>query len=1543
MHAPKRELDACGIGFAADANGTTSRSIVAAALSGLANVKHRGAVAADARSGDGAGLLTPIPAKIFGAGNGVMTLFFRGEDPRPGVEAALAEEGLKLVDWRVPPTDDDHLGDLARDSKPNIVQVVFAGPEGHDDERSAYRLRRRVAATCADVYVASCSFQTIVYKGLAAADELGHFYPDLADEAFEAHFAIFHQRFSTNTLPTWERAQPFRMLCHNGEINALWGNERRMIARSRLGTDDAGLGPEELFRPVLDPTTSDSGKLDEALELLVRGGRHLDHAMAMLIPDAWEAGRDLSAEVQGFYRYHSALMEPWDGPAGVIFTDGLNVGAALDRNGLRPLRYLVCDDGLIVCASEVGAVDVSGRGPVQRGRLGPGQMMLVTPEDGGVRFDNEVKERLATRKPYSRWAADGFRRLPPGEPVLTPPADLASRQAVHGYNKEELAMVIKPMAADAYEPTFAMGDDTPLPQFADRPRPIHHYLRQRFAQVTNPAIDPIRERAVMSLQTQIGPRAPILTETPAATRVLTLPSFFVYPSAVEVLHDPSRNPFPVSYLDATFSAERGPAGLRETIERLADEASTAVAGGTGVIVIDHGNISPQRAPVPSLLSAGAIHQRLVADHLRSDTSLIVVADDARDVHHVASLLGFGADAICPRLALHTVGAEADDDDSDDVSPEAQYNFQAATEAGVLKILSKMGISTVDSYRGAQIFEVIGLGAEVVDTCFTGSTSLVGGVGWEALGEDVLWLHDTAWPDDEDEPSIPSPGWIRDRKGGEYHSNSKDMVETMHAFTGAAQPVRERPARATRNPDLTATADSSDGDDSPNGGGTDEVAAAEQGAERDAAAAATEAGMEATPEQLADMTEAHLLQAAIRGESRDLYDAFTRTVNERPVTELHDLLELVPASDPIPIDEVEPATEIAKRFSTGAMSHGALSKEAHENLAQAMNIIGGKANCGEGGEDPYRYRTRGMGRDDKNSRIKQVASGRFGVTPEYLAFADEIQIKVAQGSKPGEGGQLPGHKVSAEIARLRHTQEGVGLISPPPHHDIYSIEDLAQLIYDLKQVNAAHVSVKLVAEDGVGTIAAGVVKALADVVHLSGANGGTGASPLSSIKHAGMPWELGLADCQQSLVENGLRSRTTLRVDGGFKNGRQVITAALLGADEYSFGTAAMIAEGCIMLRACHRDTCKPGVATQRPHLRANFVGTPEGVATYFMFIADEVRGFLAQLGLRSLDEAVGRVDLLRQRSTGDPRTDSVDLSPLLIDAADGDAPRRFVERVDLQDPRADLGDQLLADGFRPIWDGDEIDLEYTIRNRDRSLGAALSGAVALEFGTTPPRGRARVKLSGSAGQSFGVFLGSGLELDLTGEANDYVGKGMGGGRITVRPPADDASLSRGTHVDHTPALVGNTCLYGATGGELFVAGAAGERFAVRNSGAVAVVEGVGDHGCEYMTGGTVVVIGRMGFNFGAGMTGGQAFVWDPQLERLIRRLNADLVEAIRPDVVALDDAKLLLERHAELTGSARAAELLDDWDRIENQIWHVVPRDRTSRIASGIAHRVTNA
>jgi glutamate synthase (ferredoxin) len=1486
-----RELDACGIGFVADIEGRSSRSIVEVALGGLACVKHRGALAADALTSDGCGVLAPIPPKIFGENNGVAVLFIRGDDPRAEVTAALAVEGLELVDWRTPATDERVLGDLAARTRPTIVHAVFRDPTGGTDENAAYRLRRHIRRATTDVYVASCSFRTLVYKGLVAADHLGGFYLDLGNDRFEAPFAIFHQRFSTNTLPTWERAQPFRMLCHNGEINTVQGNENRMRARRYLGTEGAGLGPEDLFHPLLDPAGSDSAKLDEAAELLTRGGRHVCHAMAMLVPEAWEETRDLDPEVRGFYEYHSSLMEPWDGPAGVIFTNGVGVGAALDRNGLRPLRYAVTEDGMIVCASEAGAVDLSGHGRVERGRLGPGHMLFVTPSLGVAR-NNEIKERLGVHAPYAEWAGDGFYQFPPGEQLEQPPDDLVARQAAHGYTKEELAMVLKPMATEGYEPTFSMGDDSPLPPLAGRPRPIHHYLKQRFAQVTNPPIDPLRERLVMSLRMLLGPRAPLLTEQPDAARLLALESFFLFPSAVAVLQRRDLNPFTTVVLDATFAASDGPGGLEASVRALADHAEAAVNGGAGVLIIDDGGINASRAPIPSLLACGAVHHRLTEVGRRCDTSLVVVSDDARDVHYVASLLGYGADAVCPRLALETVAADADENESENVvSPEAQDRFRAATEAGVLKIMSKMGISTVDSYRGAQIFEVLGLDATVVDMCFSGTPSVVGGVGWDVLGADVLALHAKAFPSDGEKLDLDSPGYFRVRKGGEQHGLDKDTVQALNDLTL----VQEATPLAERDP------------------------------------------------MVAEMAAAHLLQRAIAAESTEAYAKFAAMVNDRPPLELHDLLEWASDLESIPLDDVEPATTIARRFSTGAMSHGALSKEAHETLAQAMNLIGGKSNCGEGGEDPERFRTRGLGRNDKNSKIKQVASGRFGVTPEYLAFADEIQIKMAQGSKPGEGGQLPGHKVSREIARLRYTQPGVGLISPPPHHDIYSIEDLAQLIYDLKQVNAAQVSVKLVAEDGVGTIAAGVVKALADVVHISGHNGGTGASPLSSIKHAGLPWELGLADTQRCLVDNGLRSRAVVRVDGGFKTGRQVFLAALLGADQFSFGTSAMIAEGCIMLRACHRDTCKPGVATQRPHLRANFTGSPEGVAAYLMFVAEEVRGYLAAAGYRSLDEVIGRVELLRQRTTDDPRADAFDLSAVLDPPSHADDDRHFVERVELQDPRSELGDRVLADAFRAIWDGDEISLDYPIRNADRSIGAALAGAIALEYGALPPRGTAHVSFNGAAGQSFGAFLSHGIELELIGEANDYVGKGMGGGRIVIRPPDNDALLVDNSARGSSTVLAGNTCLYGATGGELFIAGAAGERFAVRNSGALAIVEAVGDHCCEYMTGGTVVVLGRIGYNLGAGMTGGQAFVWDPVPERVITRVNDDLVEIVRPDHDALEELRWLVERHSHLTKSTRAQELLDTWERAVDHLWHIVPKQRVQRISTTAATRVAAA
>ncbi|MEW6473762.1 MAG: glutamate synthase-related protein [Actinomycetota bacterium] len=1500
------DRDACGIGLVADVEGRASRALLDSALVGLACVRHRSAVAADGVSGDGAGILLPVPQKFFtrvatearltvpaGSRLGVVSAFLDGVDDaaRRTAEQAVADactaEGLAVLGWRTVPTDDTLLGAAARRSAPHFGQAILAVPaaaDALDSERRCFRARRRAEAACRAAgvrhYFASWSFATVVYKALVMSDALSAFYPDLAASDFDAPLAIFHSRFSTNTTPAWERAQPFRYLCHNGEINTLRGNEHRMAARGRLGTEAAGLGPEELFSPLLDPEDSDSGKLDSAVELLVRGGRDIRHALAMLVPEAWEGSRDLPAEVGDFFRYHACLSEPWDGPAGLIFTDGRRAGAALDRNGLRPLRFQVCDDGFVVCASEVGAVPISGHGKVRRGRLGPGQMLCVDPDgslDGnrGFQSDAIIKRSLARRAPYSRWAYEGLRRFPIGTPQMELPDEehIARTQVAFGVNKEEVAMVLKPMATDAKEPTFSMGDDTPFAAVAKRPRLVHHFLKQRFAQVTNPPIDHLRERLVMSLRTCLGPRSPLLSEEPEAARLLELPTFLLYPDAVDHLLDPDRAPFPAVRLDATFPVADGPAGLGAAVARLADEAEAAVRdGGAAIVVVANTGIGPNRAPVPGLLATGAVHHRLITARLRSDASVVVDTGDARDVAAVACLLGYGADAICPRLALESVALLADTDQLGETdSAEAQTRLRAALEDGVLKIASKMGISTVDGYRGAQIFEALGLAAEVIDTCLAGTASVIGGLGFAALGEDTLRRHEAAFAADRAE--LDSPGFVRFRKGGEYHASHPDAIEALHATVGLGQAA-------------------------PDGQG-DSVAV--------------------HPDELRG---AHLLQRAVADGRADLYAGFAELVNNRPTTELHDLLEFVPAGDPVPLDEVEPALAITRRFSSGAMSHGSLSAEAHETLALALNMVGARNNCGEGGESRHRYRTRGTAADI-NSRIKQIASGRFGVTPEYCAFADELNIKMAQGSKPGEGGHLPGHKVSAEIARLRHTQPGVGLISPPPHHDIYSIEDLAQLIYDLKQVNPmADVSVKLVAEDGVGTIAAGVVKALADVVMISGNNGGTGASPLSSIKHAGMPWELGLADTQRALCDNDLRDRVRIRVDGGMKTGRDILMAALLGADEYSFGTALMLAEGCIMVRACHKDTCPAGIATQRPNLRAKFAGTAEGVAQYLLFIAEEVRGLLASLGMRSLDEAIGRVELLRQKETGDPRADSLDLSYLLAPPADPSGVRRFVSGVDIQRPRSELGRRLAEDAFYGLWDGQDVTLDYTITNADRTIGAELGGIIGIEWGDGLPPGTVQARYTGVAGQSFGAFLADGVTLELTGEANDYVGKGMGGGRIVIRPPADDAG---------TPTLAGNTLLYGATGGQLFVAGRVGERFAVRNSGAVAVVEGTGDHCCEYMTGGTVVVLGPVGHNLGAGMTGGEAYVYDPD-GLLGARLNSQLVESRRPNDAQAAELRFLVERHREHTGSVLAAALLADWDATVRSFWWVAPVDEVARI-----------
>jgi glutamate synthase domain-containing protein 2/glutamate synthase domain-containing protein 1/glutamate synthase domain-containing protein 3 len=1542
LYDPRSEQDACGIGFVANVEGRPSRGIVEAALEGLCRVKHRGAVAADAKSGDGAGMLLPLPAAFLAREGGVeehaerlgaAMCFLDARDSSAGDRAratardavadSLAAQGLKLVGWRTVPVEPGALGDVARTGMPAIEQALFTRPaevSADTAERHCYLARRRAEHTCRDAgvqaYFASWSFQTVTYKAMSAADQLTEFYPDLTRHELAGWFALFHQRYSTNTLPTWERAQPFRFLCHNGEINTIEGNVNLMKARvGRLGADWPELGPdgEELLQPLIEEDASDSAKLDNVFEVLVRGGRHVSHAMAMLVPQVWEGRRDLAPGVQDFYRYHSALVEPWDGPAGLVFTDGRRIAAQLDRNGLRPLRYVVCEDGTVVCASEVGAVSVAGRGAVRRERLGPGQALLVDPGLGrdraregasgpaGLLEDAALKRLLARQRPYGQWLRTHQRPVAHGQPVSGPEQELLPRQIVAGYTKEEETTVVRPMANDGKEPISSMGDDTALAVLAERPRTVYHFMKQRFAQVTNPPIDHLREWQVMSLRTQIGPRMPLLSEEPEAARLLALDGFIMYPQGLQDLVLSPKIPFTVTGLDATFAVADGSDGLAARLDALAREGVESVRGGAAILICSDRSADRERAPVPALLAVGAIHHRLVAAGLRTKASLICETDDARETHTFACLLGYGADVICPRLAMESIAELADAGrlGRDAASAgEAQEAYRHAVRDGVMKIMSKMGISTLDSYRSAQIFEAVGLGGDVVDTCLAGTPSRIGGIGLRELGEDVLARHAEAWIAGG---KLGSPGFYKAKRGGDYHVTNSEVIDALHRTLGL---------EGDREPITT-----------------------------------TGAGAAGDPHKQERLASALLHQATEEGRY-DLYEEYARLVNERPLTEPRDLLEFAEADEPAPLEEVEPAGSVVQRFFTGAMSLGALSPEAHETLAIAMNMLGGSSNCGEGGEDPVRFATRGSARD-ANSRAKQVASGRFGVTPTYLAYADEIQIKMAQGSKPGEGGQIPGHKVTELIARLRHTQPGVPLVSPPPHHDIYSIEDLAQLIYDLKQVNPfAAVSVKLVSCAGVGTVAAGVVKGLADKVQISGADGGTGASPLSSIKHAGLPWELGLAETQQALVHNGLRSRARIQVDGGFKSGRDVLVAALLGADEYGFGTAALIAEGCIMARACHRDTCPVGIATQRGDLREKYAGTPEMVATYMLFVAEEVRRGLAALGLRSVDEAIGRVDLLRRRELPEHvRARSLDVAPLLArpDAAP-DAALRYLETLPIQAPRGELGDRLFEEAFESVWDGTVLSLKYDIQNPDRTVGARLGGAIGLEYGDpslggTAPPGSVTVRFQGEAGQSFGAFLADGVEFVLTGEANDYVGKGMAGGRIVIRPPADDRCWAAPERTGYRPVLAGNTLLYGATGGELFIAGRAGERFAVRNSGASAVVEGVGEHACEYMTGGTVVILGPTGFNLGAGMTGGECFVLDESSE-ILARVNGQLVEVRRPDGPQVETLRELLERHATLTESPVAQALIEDWEAGSRAFWRVAPRGELARVETTNEGRV---
>jgi glutamate synthase domain-containing protein 2/glutamate synthase domain-containing protein 1/glutamate synthase domain-containing protein 3 len=1484
LYHPAREHDACGTGFVAAIDGAPTHAIVRSAVQCVCNMTHRGAVSADARTGDGAGLLTQLPHRLF-----AKVLAQRGQAPVPpgdlavGVfffpqeaaaqeaaqrltEERLSAQRLTLLGWREVPIDPSALGEQARKTLPVIRQALIQRPAdvpAAEFERHVFLARRRIerawqAHGLSGCYIPSCSSRTIVYKGLLVAPQLALFYRDLCDPYYTSAIAVFHQRYSTNTFPTWFLAQPFRFLGHNGEINTLQGNRNWMAAREpELSCGRWGPLLKELW-PIIQPGGSDSMSLDNVLELLVMSGRDLLQAMMMLVPDAWQGMVEMDPAVTACYQYHAMLMEPWDGPAALAFTDGEIVGAALDRNGLRPARYWITADGVVIMASEVGVAEVDPARIVEKGRLGPGHLFAVDTRRRQVLRDGELKRTYAARRPYAAWVAGSLLPLEErlngniADEILVEAATLTRHQLAFGYTDEEIAMVIEPMAKTGKEPVFSMGDDTPLSVLSTRPRSLFTYFKQLFAQVTNPPIDPIREELVMSLNTLLGERPNLLEEGLARKRMLLAKSPLLTPeefSAVRALQEADLKATTISTL---FEAAAGPGGLRPALARVREEAARAVDAGASILILSDRGLNERLAPIPSLLATAAVHHHLIRAGRRMKTVLVVETGEVHDVHQVACLLGYGASAVYPYLAYHTLRALADAGRlGDHTFAQALANFRRAIDQGTLKIMSKMGISTVGSYRGAQIFEAVGLADELIEACFPGTPSRLGGLACEHLAKDALAWHRRAYQ--AQEPlHLDAGGFYKYRRDGEYHAFNPEMVR--------------------------------------------------------------------------------YLQQAIKAGDYETYQKFAAAVNTRPPTALRDLLDVQPIGPPVPLEEVEPVEAITKRFATASISYGALSREAHETLAMAMNLIGGKSGSGEGGEDPARYRQTDP-QANRNSAIKQVASGRFGVTPEYLMSARELEIKMAQGSKPGEGGQLPGHKVSEEIARVRHTIPGISLISPPPHHDIYSIEDLKQLIYDLKAINPeARVNVKLVAEAGVGTIAAGVAKAHADTVLISGHDGGTGASPLSSIKYAGLPWELGLAETQQTLRLNGLRERILVRADGGMKTGRDVLLAAVFGAEEFGFGTAAVVATGCVMTRQCHLNTCPVGVATQDPTLRARYTGTVIMVVTYMRFVAQELRGYLAALGARRLEELIGRTDLLTRRQVAlHDKAATVKLDGLM--AAVGDGPRwHTLPRNDFPREEQPLDDQILPD-VRPALEGrGKVKLSYPIRNAHRAVGARLSGRIAKRWTDAGlPSATIDLVFTGVAGQSFGAFCINGMRLTLIGDANDYVGKGMAGGELIIRPP--DGS----PFVWSRNAIIGNTCLYGATGGVLYAAGRAGERFAVRNSGAIAVVEGLGDHGGEYMTGGIVLVLGETGRNFGAGMTGGRAYVLDR--DRVFeKRVNLELVELTRLEGAEdVENVRTLLERHFVATTSNTALELLTNWDDCRELFWMIVPRGAGAKLELAVS------
>ncbi|MEH1126030.1 glutamate synthase large subunit [Micromonospora sp. CPCC 206061] len=1491
LYDPAYEHDACGVAFVADLSGRRSHDVVAKGLSALCRLDHRGARGAEPNTGDGAGIMVQVPDEFFRAvvdfelppeGQYATGLVFLPHDPDQATRAlqvlekyALVE-GADILGWRELPVDPSDLGETAEAARPHIRQLFIAAhrltdsPEGRagspltgiDLDRVAFCVRKRTERETAErgvpAYFPSLSSRTMVYKGMLTPEQVPAFFPDLVDERVASAIALVHSRFSTNTFPSWPLAHPYRFIAHNGEINTIRGNKNWMNAREALLASKNIPGNIRRLFPICTPDASDAANVDEVLELLHLAGRSLPHAMLMMIPEAWENDTDMDPERRAFYRFHASLMEPWDGPAAVAFTDGTVVGAVLDRNGLRPGRWWRTSDGLVVLGSEAGVLDLDPATVVAKGRLQPGRMFLVDTGSGRIVEDDEIKASLSVEHPYDDWLHAGLinlEDLPEREHIVYTHDSVQRRQQTFGYTEEELKILLAPMARTGAEPLGSMGTDTPISPLSTRPRLLYDYFHQLFAQVTNPPLDAIREELVTSLQSTIGPEGNLLDPGPASCRQIVLP----YPiidndelaKILSIDDDGDLPGFKAVRVSGLYPLRDGAAGIKARLTQICRHVSEAIEDGVRILVLSDRDSNAQLAPIPSLLLTAAVHQHLVREQTRTQVALVVESGDCREVHHAAVLIGYGAAAVNPYLAFESVEDLISTGVLKGVAPAGLNgrpsaavgvrNYVKALGKGVLKIMSKMGISTVSSYCGAQVFEAVGLEARLVQRYFNGTPSKIGGVGLSGIHEEIKARHARAYPANEAERAHR-----RLDVGGEYQWRREGEV---HLF----------------NPETV-----------------------------------------------------FLLQHATRSRQYDVFKRYTSKVDElaKDAGSLRGLFTLRTGVRPaVPLDEVEPASEIVKRFATGAMSYGSISAEAHETLAIAMNNLGGKSNTGEGGEDVDRLYD-----PARRSAVKQIASGRFGVTGEYLVNADDLQIKMAQGAKPGEGGQLPGNKVWPWIAKTRHATPGVGLISPPPHHDIYSIEDLAQLVHDLKCVNpAARVHVKLVSEIGVGTVAAGVAKLKSDVILISGHDGGTGASPLNSLKHAGTPWELGLAETQQTLLLNRLRDRVTVQVDGQLKTGRDVVVAALLGAEEYGFATAPLIVSGCIMMRVCHLDTCPVGIATQNPVLRERYTGKPEFVENFFLFLAEEVRAYLAELGFRTLDEAIGHAELLDVAPAVEHwKAQGLDLAPVLhVPALPEGAARRRIRSQD-HGLEQSLDNELIALVQPALVDREPVRAEVAVRNEHRSVGAMLGGEVARRYGGAGlPVDTIDITLHGTAGQSFGAFLPGGVTLRLHGDANDYVGKGLSGGRIVVRPAAS-APFTAEEHI-----IAGNTILYGATAGELFLRGRVGERFAVRNSGGVAIVEGVGDHGCEYMTGGTVVVLGQTGRNFAAGMSGGTAFVW--RLDK--SKVNPELVELQPLSDEEQVTLRALVERHFAETDSAVAENLLKRWPEAVDEFTAVVPRD----------------